>query len=297
MALRWAAGGIFLSFFVLASAVRAQTPIDCDDLLEENAQQKAEIKWLNDVITKNISDLNTLIQNVNNRVDNNIGSIEDNSDLIDIVSGRVISNEAHIAQNKRRIDENQANMDVLDGKVDALDVKVKEDEAKLDSLAVKVEELHEAPVGSITAWVSKPSPDGVETALPEGWLKCDGSPIPAPSMWEGKVTPNLNGERRFLRGGSDADMLTVEEDQLQEHMHEVTDPGHNHPYVDKYTENMPPTNNKGPEDGNGNFGHPHNSETSKEYSGISVAGVESIYRSGDETRPKNMNVIYIIKVW
>ena len=32
-------------------------------------------------------------------------------------------------------------------------------------------------------------------------------------------------------------------------------------------------------------------------SGISVAGVESIYRSGDETRPKNMNVIYIIKVW
>merc|ERR1719391_1865690 len=274
MALRWAAGGIFLSFFVLASAVRAQTPIDCDDLLEENAQQKAEIKWLNDVITKNISDLNALIQNVNNRVDNNIGSIEDNYDLIDIVSGRVISNEAHIAQNKRRIDENQANMDVLDGKVDALDVKVKEDEAKLDSFAVKVEELHEAPVGSITAWVSKPSPDGVEAPLPEGWLKCDGSPIPAPSMWEGKVTPNLNGERRFLRGGSDSDMLKLEEDQLEEHTHKVTDPGHKHPFTDRYTDND--ENHNGPKDGNGVFGSPHPSETASGFSGISVDGVESI---------------------
>ena len=76
-----------------------KTPIhpDCDDLLEENARQKEEIKWLNDVITNNISNLNTLIQDLNNRVDDNIGNIEDNSDLIGIVNGHVTSNEAHIA--------------------------------------------------------------------------------------------------------------------------------------------------------------------------------------------------------
>ena len=30
---------------------------------------------------------------------------------------------------------------------------------------------------------------------------------------------------------------------------------------------------------------------------IKVNGVASNYQKGDETRPKNMNVIYIMKVW
>ena len=229
-----------------------QTPVDCDGLLEENAEQKAEIKWLNDIITNNISNLNALIQ--------------DNSDLIDLVNGRATINEAHIAQNKRRIDENQANMNALDENVDALDVKVKEDEARLETLAVKVEELHEAPLGSITAWVTRPSSvGGTEASLPSGWQKCDGSLIPAPSIWEGKVTPNLNGERRFLRGGSDSDMLKLEEDQVEEHTHKLTDPGHKHPFTDRYTDNN--ENHNGPKDGNGVFGSPHPSETASGFSG------------------------------
>ena len=200
-----------------------------------------------------------MIQDVNNRVNDNIVSIEDNSDLIGIVNGRVTLNEAHIAQNKRRVDENKVNMDELDLKVDTLDVKVKEDEASLDSLAVKIQDLHEAPLGTITAWVTKPSSGGMEASLPDGWQKCDGSLISAPSLWEGKVTPNLNGERRFLRGGSDADMLKLEEDQLQEHTHKVNDPGHNHQFTDRYTVNN--GEHDGPEDGNGLFGYPHSAET------------------------------------
>jgi len=251
---------------------------------------------LNDVITNNISNLNALIQEVNDKVNDNIGSIEDNSDLIGIVNGRATSNEAHIAQNRLRIDESQANMGELDSKVEMLDVQLKEDEARLESLAVKIEKLHEAPLGTITAWVTRPSPEGdTEASLPEGWQKCDGSLISAPSMWEGKVTPNLNGERRFLRGGSDTDMLKLEEDQLEEHTHKVTDPGHNHQFTDRYTDND--NHHDGPEDGNGVFGSPHSSETAKGFSGISVGGVDNIYRSGEETRPKNMNVIFIIKVW
>ena len=31
--------------------------IDCEDVLEENRELKAEIKWLNDVITNNISEI------------------------------------------------------------------------------------------------------------------------------------------------------------------------------------------------------------------------------------------------
>ena len=97
---------------------------------------------MNDVITNNISNLNALIQEVNDKVNDNIGSIEDNSDLIGIVNGRATSNEAHIAQNRLRIDESQANMGELDSKVEVLDVQLKEDEARLESLAVKIEKLH-----------------------------------------------------------------------------------------------------------------------------------------------------------
>ena len=175
---------------------------------------------------------------------------------------------------------------------------------------------HEAPLGTITAWVAFPSTNGTvpPVALPDGWRRCDGSLIPAPSIWEGKVTPNLNGERRFLRGGSDADMLKLEEDQLQEHTHKVTDPGHQHHYYDRYSDNNS-YDNDGPSDGQGTFAAAHSywtdwgfsgSITSNKkgaggpqayFAGISVDGVEDIYRRGDETRPKNMNVIYIIKVW
>ena len=71
-----------------------------DNILEENARQKAEIKWLNDVINNNISNLNAVIQEVNNRAtetETTLGSsIQDNSDLIDNVNGRVTSNKALI---------------------------------------------------------------------------------------------------------------------------------------------------------------------------------------------------------
>merc|ERR1712130_269543 len=168
MAPRWSPCIFCFAFFIIASSVHSQTP-DCDDLLEENARQKEEIKWLNDVITNNISNLNALIQEVNDKVNDNTGSIEDNSDLIGIVNGRATSNEAHIAQNRLRIDESQANMGELDSKVEMLDVQLKEDEARLESLAVKIEKLHEAPLGTITAWVTRPSPEGdTEASLPVG---------------------------------------------------------------------------------------------------------------------------------
>jgi hypothetical protein len=54
------------------------------------------------------------------------------------------------------------------------------------------------PIGSIIAWLKSlaHTPD-----LPEGWQQCDGSNITdARSPYSGTVTPNLNGNKRYLKG-------------------------------------------------------------------------------------------------
>ena len=53
----------------------------------------------------------------------------------------------------------------------------------------------------------------------------------------------------------------------------------------------------GSDTNNGRFDDPHDETTTKVVSGVKVMGVSSSYRSGDETRPKNMNVIYIMRVF
>ena len=45
--------------------------------------------------------------------------------------------------------------------------------------------------------------------------------IPSPSVWEGSQTPNLNGYDRFLRGGTDEEALTLEDDQIQGRMIDI----------------------------------------------------------------------------
>ena len=54
-----------------------------------------------------------------------------------------------------------------------------------------------------------------DLALPDGWLRCDGSRIPQPSIWAGKKSPDLNSEGRFLRGGYDRDALLKEGHMIQ----------------------------------------------------------------------------------
>ena len=134
--------------------------------------------------------------------------------------------------------------------------------------------------------------------LPDGWMRCDGSVIPHGSIWEGKIVPNLNGERRFLRGGNDGDVLKLEDDQIQSHEHIFNDPGHTHVYDDEYMSG--PTAGVGPDNSDHNldkWDHPHSRVTNSAKTGISVGGVSSSARHGDETRVKNMNIIWIIRIW
>ena len=130
-------------------------------------------------------------------------------------------------------------------------------------------------------------------------FRCDGSVITAPSPWEGERTPNINGEERFLRGGMDGVQLNTEEDSLQAHTHGVSDSGHSHGYTDKWPDSAISSSNIGPccadnypwaFDGN------HNIVTASATSNVAVTSVNGA-RTGDETRPKNMRVVYIMKVF
>ena len=145
--------------------------------------------------------------------------------------------------------------------------------------------LYEAPIGAIIAWTPKPDANTLNpTNLPSGWVLCDGSKIEG-GIWDGRMTPNLNGEKRFLRGGEVEDVLKLEDEKTN--------------YRDI-------------------FFLPHYtgySKTSKghyfkcsDYDGTKLYGLEIKSQDGtnddllcqhkgdDETSPKNMNILWIMKI-
>ena len=84
--------------------------------------------------------------------------------------------------------------------------------------SIRFIEESKPPLGTILAWVSKATPEQTENIineLPTGWMKCDGGLIASESPWAGYHTPNLNGEGRFLRGGSPDDSNTFHDDMFQ----------------------------------------------------------------------------------
>ena len=161
--------------------------------------------------------------------------------------------------------------------------------------------LPNVPIGTITAWVRKlDNTTFVENVdLPDGWMFCNGATIPNGSIWAGRKVPDLNGERRFLRGGSEAEMLTLEDDQIIEHSHILEDSPHSHSYEDIYYDDA--HHGYGPlfyNPFNDNYDTEHYPETTEPAStGITITGVSSDYNHGEENRPKNMGVIWIIRVW
>ena len=157
------------------------------------------------------------------------------------------------------------------------------------------------PVGSIVSWVMKIEAGGEFVDLPAGWMRCDGSTIPHGSIWEGKKLPNLNGERRFLRGGPDESVLSLEEDQILDHDHNHDDPGHSHSYTDHYAKRDSGSGceNHIPDGGDHDkicYDSTLSPSTGSVSTGFSVTGVKDA-NHGSENRVKNMNVIWIMRVW
>ena len=134
------------------------------------------------------------------------------------------------------------------------------------------------PLGTIISWVTKVSGyEGETIDLPPGWQRCDGSTIEHPSPWAGMLTPDLNNQKRFLRGGHDNEQLTMEEDAVKSHTHSTSDL-----YIrDHITCGSTKISYR-------------NGETERY---VCDGGRTSGSTGGDETKPKNMNVIFIMRVF
>ena len=176
----------------------------------------------------------------------------------------------------------------LRGQNQGLINQIVEWEHKIDRVLIDEESKshlsYEAPIGAIVAWTPKPDADTLNpTSLPSGWVFCDGSKIEG-GIWDGRTTPNLNGERRFLRGGNENDVLKLEDEETN--------------YRDIYF--LPDFTHD-----NGASGHAF---SCSDYGGeeLFALEIESLddnpddflceRKGGDENRPKNMNILWIMKV-
>lgn len=133
-------------------------------------------------------------------------------------------------------------------------------------------------MGSIVAWHKNFY--GTPPALPAGWLECNGQTVSdVDSPFNGSAVPNLNGNRYFLRGNGTSG--PTEQDQFQGHRHShsesanfvVADTGGTYsggafPAFVRPLSILDPTSD-------GSNGTP---------------------RTGSETRPVNMSVVWIIRI-
>ncbi len=83
---------------------------------------------------------------------------------------------------------------------------------------LKLERDTQPPIGTIVAWHK--SNQGTP-ALPSGWVECNGKPIAdEESPYNGQNAPNLNNERRFLRGGNKSGK--VQKHAIESHSHNLS---------------------------------------------------------------------------
>jgi hypothetical protein len=131
------------------------------------------------------------------------------------------------------------------------------------------------PIGTIVAWHKN---IGGTPALPTGWVECNGQTLSdSQSVYNGKAIPNLNGEGRFLRGSSSSG-TTQEMDWKSFYVKsEQTTYQHDAFVIPKSGWNT----NPGIYGGSWGVGQPNS---------LSFAFDDS------EIRPKNMSVVWIMKV-
>merc|ERR1719414_1932424 len=176
-----------------------------------------------------------------------------------------------------------------------------------DLVQMDADSLASLPLGSIVSWVPKTEKSyDKDVSIPDGWQLCDGSPI-TKGMWNGLITPNLNNEKRFLRGSNLDDVLTLEEDMILDHqhidgMHSHTDTGHTHSYTDYGQSGDHHCGTGSPRCA------PDGSQTLTSAAGTAALTTVSsnigkineetdATRKGDEVRPRNMHVSFIIRVY
>ena len=150
------------------------------------------------------------------------------------------------------------------------------------------------PVGAVIAWHKNMI--GLTATLPDGWVECNGQVISdSESALDGQIAPNLNGEpsganspgtsgkyAMFLRGGTASGGGQL--DQFQGHFHRAN--------------YMGTTVFQG---GVGSGAEIIWRDVSGFTSDISITspvtdGVNGVPRTGSETRPVNMSVVWILRI-
>ena len=150
------------------------------------------------------------------------------------------------------------------------------------------------PIGSIIAWHK----DFSNTpALPYGWVECNGQTLNDPgSPYHNQVIPNLNGDpnganspglsekaRMFLRGGTQSG--NGENDAFQGHRHSVSG-----------NYNIAATcSNSGSDDRRADCTS-YGTAVSISIGDPTTDGTNGTPRTASETRPKNMSVVWIMRV-
>lgn len=173
------------------------------------------------------------------------------------------------------------------------------------------------PLGAIIGWHKTLAGQG---DLPRGWIECNGQEIPYGPL-AGKKVPDLNGERRFLRGGAISGI--PEADQVVDHSHRHNFSVNDHTHGLSPGAWSQPLNRVRPGDTTGvrNYGNPDGGrgnagqiwpdhEPIYETKGVSktplnVAGGilgavklddNKVPVGGRETRPTNVSVVWIMRI-
>lgn len=151
---------------------------------------------------------------------------------------------------------------------------------RLQSDLTTIKNDTQAPVGSIVGWHK--NVQGPALAIPAGWVECNGGTVNDPdSPIDGSTIPNLNGDpgggnspglgsaqRMFLRGGTSSG--TGESDTFAAHTH-------------------------GYESESWHLGWGGNNSSAKHVT-EQRAGKNTAPAGGGETRPKNMSVVWIMRI-
>lgn len=150
------------------------------------------------------------------------------------------------------------------------------------------------PVGTVMAW-HKNLPGVPALEVGGEWVECNGQTLSdAASPLNGRVIPDLNGTGLFIRGGAMSGV--VQQDQMQAHRH--IDTGHTH-------QTARPPHFDSELTGGGLIRRPegYDGTIRQQQSSVAFANLSNAVaqdgtgiRTGDENRPRNISMVWIIRV-
>ena len=207
-----------------------------------------------------------------------------------------------LEENTRVKRENQRLTNVIDSSIAQLSANNAELNTEMKQLRQEVDHMHHLlPVGSIIAWVSRPSDNTdrhLAASIPRGWVRCSGTLI-TEGKWKGYYTPDLNNAKKFLRGGPDHSERQMEDWAMVDHHHNAYADPHTHTYADKHL-NTHDRNKATLLCGGSYWGTSDEMKTTRATTvGVHVQGVKNLASKNrnKETRPTNMKVICIMRVF